>query len=277
MQSLVNIASISNVQLLVSLLQLMDIEIEVVNDSTHYNDKVNTGKAMRHSTDLSIQAENLRNAIERNPELGKKYLVDGTGNEIILKQRPGYETSVLPQIMLSNAGDGDVFKSNLQIGPNQHQIMTVELNDIRAPKVGISTTDPRTPITDVNGDVIEGAAYNVIKNVSNGINEGFVEYSIDVTSHEKASAAIKVFDTAIQRISGESASLGALQNRLEHTINNLQVTNENLTSSESRIRDVDMAKEMTDFTKNNILNQSAQAMLAQANQLPQGILQLLQG
>ena len=155
--------------------------------------------------------------------------------------------------------------------------MTVELNDIRAPKIGIATTDPRTPITDMNGDIIEGAAYNVVKTVSNGMNEGFVEYSIDVTSHEKASAAIKVFDTAIERISGERASLGALQNRLEHTINNLQVTTENLTSSESRIRDVDMAKEMTDFTKNNILNQSAQAMLAQANQLPQGILQLLQG
>lgn len=253
------------------------IEIEVVNDSTKYNDAVNTGKAMRHSDSLSVQADNLRNAIERHPTLGAKYFVEGNGNEVILKQRPTHESSVLPNIMLSNAGDGDVFKSNLQIGPNQHQVMTVELNDIRSPKIGIATTDPRTPITDVNGDIIEGAAYNVVKNVSNGMNEGYVEYSIDVTSHEKASAAIKVFDTAIERISGERASLGALQNRLEHTINNLKVTNENLTSSESRIRDVDMAQEMTEFTKNNILNQSAQAMLAQANQLPQGILQLLQG
>ncbi|MEH7342619.1 flagellin [Bacillus sp. JJ1532] len=253
------------------------VEIKVVNDSTQFNDDVNTGKAMRHSDSLTVQAENLRKAIERNPELGQKYFVQGTGNEIVLKQRSGHESSVLPDIMLSNTGDGDVFKSNLQIGPNQHQILTVELNDIRSPKIGISTTDPRTKIVDMNGDLIEGAAFNVIKNVSNGLSEGFVEYSIDVSSHEKASAAIKVFDTAIERINGERASLGALQNRLEHTINNLKVTHENLSSSESRIRDADMALEMTAFTKNNILNQSAQAMLAQANQLPQGVLQLLQG
>ncbi|MFE4523011.1 flagellin [Cytobacillus firmus] len=253
------------------------IEIEVVNDSTKYNDAVNTGSAMRHSDVLSEQANNLRNAIERNPVLGAKYFVEGTGNDVVLKQRPGFESAVLPQIMLSNAGDGDVFKSNLQIGPNQSQIMTVELNDIRSPKLGISTTDPRTKIVDINGDVIEGAAFNVIKNVTNGLSDGAVEYSIDVTSHDKASAAIKLFDTAIERVNGERASLGALQNRLEHTINNLKVTHENLSSSESRIRDADMALEMTSFTKNNILNQSAQAMLAQANQLPQGVLQLLQG
>ncbi|MBG9657796.1 flagellin [Cytobacillus firmus] len=253
------------------------IEIEVVNDSTNYNDAVNTGSAMRHSDILSEQANNLRNAIERNPVLGAKYFVEGTGNDVVLKQRPGFESAVLPQIMLSNAGDGDVFKSNLQIGPNQSQIMTVELNDIRSPKLGISTTDPRTKIVDINGDVIEGAAFNVIKNVTNGLSDGAVEYSIDVTSHDKASAAIKLFDTAIERVNGERASLGALQNRLEHTINNLKVTHENLSSSESRIRDADMALEMTSFTKNNILNQSAQAMLAQANQLPQGVLQLLQG
>ncbi|UII55620.1 hypothetical protein LS684_18650 [Cytobacillus spongiae] len=253
------------------------IEIKVVNDSTQHNDDVNTGKSMRHSEVLSEQAENLRKAIERNPDLGKKYFVEGTGNEVVLKQRPDYETAVIPTIMLSNTGDGDVFKSNLQIGPNQHQVLTVELNDVRSPMLGISTTDPRTKIVDVNGDLIEGAAFNVEKTVSNGLTEGFVEYSIDISSHEKASAAIKVFDTAIERVNGERASLGALQNRLEHTINNLKVTHENLSSSESRIRDADMALEMTAFTKNNILNQSAQAMLAQANQLPQGVLQLLQG
>ena len=72
------------------------------------------------------------------------------------------------------------------------------------------------------------------------------------------------------------ARLGAYQNRLEHTVTNFQTANENLTAAESRIRDLDMALEMTNFTRNNILNQAGQAMLAQANQLPQGILQLLQ-
>lgn len=100
---------------------------------------------------------------------------------------------------------------------------------------------------------------------------------INVLDHESASSAIFKLENAINQISSTRSKLGATQNRLEHTINNLQVTHENLTSAESRIRDADMALEMTQFTKNNILNQSAQAMLAQANQLPQGVLQLLQG
>ncbi|MDQ0156927.1 flagellin N-terminal helical domain-containing protein [Robertmurraya andreesenii] len=100
---------------------------------------------------------------------------------------------------------------------------------------------------------------------------------INVLDHKSANDAIFKLEKAINQISSTRSKLGATQNRLEHTINNLQVTHENLTSAESRIRDADMALEMTEFTKNNILNQSAQAMLAQANQLPQGVLQLLQG
>ena len=100
---------------------------------------------------------------------------------------------------------------------------------------------------------------------------------ISVLDAEKANDAIFRLEKAITQISSVRSKLGATQNRLEHTISNLQVTSENLTSAESRIRDTDMAQEMTEFTKNNILNQSAQSMLSQANQLPQGILQLLQG
>ena len=81
---------------------------------------------------------------------------------------------------------------------------------------------------------------------------------------------------AIDSVSSIRSDLGALQNRLEHTINNLSVQTENITAAESRIRDVDMAKEMMAYTKNNILVQASQAMLAQANQVPQGVLQLLQ-
>ncbi len=90
-----------------------------------------------------------------------------------------------------------------------------------------------------------------------------------------ASAAIGKFDAAIKTVSSERSKLGAFQNRLEHTIKNLDTASENIQSSESRIRDVDMAKEMMEYTKNNILTQASQAMLAQANQAPQGVLQLL--
>lgn len=90
-----------------------------------------------------------------------------------------------------------------------------------------------------------------------------------------ANQAISTIDVAIGKVSNIRAKLGAYQNRLEHTINNLGVSAENLTAAESRIRDVDMAQEMMAYTKNNILMQAATAMLAQANQLPQAVLQLL--
>lgn len=100
--------------------------------------------------------------------------------------------------------------------------------------------------------------------------------AVDITSGGKASAAIETINTAINTVSETRSKLGAVQNRLEHTINNLGAASENLTAAESRIRDTDMAKEMMGFTKNNILMQAAQSMLAQANQQPQGVLQLLQ-
>jgi len=99
--------------------------------------------------------------------------------------------------------------------------------------------------------------------------------ALDITSFEKATAAISTFNNAIEKVSAERSKLGAIQNRLEHTINNLTATSENIAAAESRVRDVDMAKEMMNFQKNNILSQAAQAMLAQANQMPQGVLQLL--
>lgn len=99
---------------------------------------------------------------------------------------------------------------------------------------------------------------------------------IDISSKWGAATAIETVNNAISKVSHQRSSLGAIQNRLEHTINNLDTASENLQASESRIRDVDMAKEMTEYTKNNILTQAAQAMLAQANQQPQSVLQLLQ-
>jgi len=105
---------------------------------------------------------------------------------------------------------------------------------------------------------------------------GIAAADLDVATGGAASKAIATLDTAINTVSKTRSGLGAVQNRLEHTINNLGAASENLTAAESRIRDTDMAKEMMGFTKNNILMQAAQSMLAQANQQPQGVLQLLQ-
>ena len=100
--------------------------------------------------------------------------------------------------------------------------------------------------------------------------------TINLTTVNGARSAIDIANGAIDMISSMRSDFGALQNRLEHTINNLGVQTENISAAESRIRDVDMAKEMMTYTKNNILVQASQAMLAQANQVPQSVLQLLQ-
>ncbi len=99
---------------------------------------------------------------------------------------------------------------------------------------------------------------------------------LDISTQDGAAAAVDVIKDAINYISDVRGTLGATQNRLDHTINNLSVMDENIQDAESSIRDTDVADEMMEYTKNNILIQSAQAMLAQANQVPQGVLQLLQ-
>ena len=100
--------------------------------------------------------------------------------------------------------------------------------------------------------------------------------NISITSAAAAGSAISAIKAAINTVSTVRGTLGAMQNRLDHTINNLSVMTENIQDAESTIRDTDVADEMMAYTKNNILVQSAQAMLAQANQVPQGVLQLLQ-
>ena len=99
---------------------------------------------------------------------------------------------------------------------------------------------------------------------------------VDISNQDSAADAIDAIKKAINKVSDVRGTLGATQNRLDHTINNLSVMTENIQDAESTIRDTDVAEEMMAYTKNNILIQSAQAMLAQANQVPQGVLQLLQ-
>ena len=100
--------------------------------------------------------------------------------------------------------------------------------------------------------------------------------SLSVTSFTSAGTAMKAIQDAIDSVSEQRSKLGAVQNRLEHTINNLDTTSENTSAAESRIRDTDMADEMVQYSKNNILSQAGQSMLAQANQQTQGVLSLLQ-
>jgi flagellin len=149
-----------------------------------------------------------------------------------------------------------------QVGANENQTLALDISDMRAKALSISSATG-------------GGAFTSTKVVSDGTTNTNSEYALDLTTSTKAAGAITLINSAITGVSEERSKLGAVQNRLEHTINNLDASAENLQASESRIRDVDMAKEMMEFTKNNILTQAAQSMLAQANQQPQGVLQLL--
>ncbi|WP_096190269.1 flagellin N-terminal helical domain-containing protein [Evansella halocellulosilytica] len=105
--------------------------------------------------------------------------------------------------------------------------------------------------------------------------EGLEINDVDIATQEGANTAIETINDAIEAVSAQRSDLGAVQNRLEHTISNLDNASENLSAAESRIRDVDMAAEMMEMTRANILSQASQSMLAQANQMPQSVLQLL--
>ena len=133
--------------------------------------------------------------------------------------------------------DGSFTDKVFHIGANADQTLTVQIGDMQAGTLGIN--------------------------------------AIDISTQAGAESAIPLLDTALDTVSSQRSDLGAVQNRLEHTINNLQVAAENLTAAESRIRDVDVALETTNFVKNQILVQAATAMLAQANVKPQSVLQLL--
>lgn len=147
--------------------------------------------------------------------------------------------------------------------------------DITVSNTNYLVDSNNTTITIGISDTDSGVGSVVTKAGTISINVLEQGQGISVMTQSDADSAITTIQSALDRVSAERAKLGAVQNRLEHTINNLGTSSENLTAAESRIRDVDMAKEMMEFTKNNILTQAAQAMLAQANQVPQGVLQLL--
>jgi flagellin len=145
----------------------------------------------------------------------------------------------------------------------------------------VSNSGQKVTVGDTTGGVIFQIGANGVEDqqvsllVSNQDSATLGVKSISVATQDAANEAISAIDKAINSVSATRADLGALQNRLEHTINNLTTTSENLTAAESQIRDTDMAQEMLNFTKYNILQQASQAMLAQANAQPQAILQLL--
>ena len=168
---------------------------------------------------------------------------------------------IKPLALTANAGD-----MTFQIGPSAAETLVIKGQPMVASNMGILKGSATSPAT---GKVTSGT------DITNKIATALKDIKVSGDKTTNGNQAISVINAAINQVSSYRATLGAAQNRLEHTINNLKVTSENITAAESRIRDTDMADEITAFTKNNILLQASQSMLAQSNSVPQSILSLL--
>ena len=245
---------------------------EVVNEAVNAQAGVfefNLGAKIKDGTEITIDGESItfnqttgadktavKNALEAKFQ-NYQFNVEDTG-KVTITQKAGFEIDK-ESMKVSSGGKAQVVtvqtvgvaakdeelsdgKAHIQVGANSKQSMKIEIGDMRA------------------------KALNIVDERGN---------SLTVLSAEEANKAITAFDAALNEVSSQRANLGAVQNRLEYTISNLDNTAENLTSAESTLRDVDMAKEMMEYSKNNILNQAAQAMISQSNQQPKNVLQLL--
>lgn len=179
----------------------------------------------------------VQSANDTNTDADRKQIQDEVSQLIAELDRIANTTEFNTQVLMSGGFSGTGNGLTFHIGANSGQILILKIGNMRAAALGVS--------------------------------------GLSVSTLAKASAAITTIQNAIDKVSTQRSALGAVQNRLEHTIANLGVASENLSAAESRIRDVDMAQEMMNFTRTQILVQAGTAMLAQANMAPQAVLKLL--
>lgn len=187
------------------------------------------------------------------------------------------------ELAVQSANDTNTSTDRSEIQKEMNQLST-EINRI----ADTTEFNTKTLMTGSYASVGQGMSFHVGANQdqkvsltfsnmrASALSVGNATAAISVTSAASAETAITTINNAIEQVSAERSKYGAMQNRLEHTINNLSTANENITAAESRIRDVDMAKEMVSYSKNRIISQAGTSMLAQANANPQSILSLLQ-
>lgn len=240
-----------------------------------------SGKTLSEVADISVDGSNKLVITSKTAGLDDTISIDVTAgtesgtNGVNLETMLGIGTAVIDK------GSDASYTVTLSDGGTN----SVDIQELTGSETSIAGTDAFAGLvltTDgdfnesLNAEITVSLKVATAASFDGGVTtDAVTEAGIDVSSQVAANIAITTIEEAITKVSAERSKLGAYQNRLEHTINNLQASAENLTASESRIRDVDMAKEMMEFTKNNILTQAAQAMLAQANMQPQGVLQLL--
>lgn len=234
-----------------------------------------THSILNRMRDLTLQAKNGTNTTEDREAVQKE--MDSLSKEI---SRIANDTEFNTQNLLNDEIGAFVF----QIGSNENQTIEVKIDDMSFDGLFQLSEEEITAKTEALTAEIEEldetADADQIAELEAQIAALEEEFEIDFTADgitgADFDAVLMAIDDAIGTVSEQRADLGAVQNRLEHTISNLTTTMENLAEANSRIVDVDMAEEMMEFSKNNILSQASTAMLAQANQMPQGVLQLLQ-
>lgn len=221
-----------------------------------------THAILQRMRELATQA-----ATDTNTETDRKEIQKEINQLLDEIDRIAQQTEFNTQKLLNGSFSGKIF----HIGANSGQNMSITIGDMGTSALGT------VGATSGTGGDASGGSVGVVTSIgdlkvdnvdSSGASGG-------VLTQSGANAAITVINDAIEQVSAERSKLGAIQNRLEHTIANLGTSAENLQAAESRIRDLDMAEEIMAFTKNQILQQAATAMLAQANMAPQSVLQLL--
>lgn len=218
---------------------------------------VNLSNAISTGTNSSLSAAI---AAQVGNQISGVTLSDATGGNVTVKAvQAGTAGNSLGY---TDGGKQANFQATFQIGANTGQTMSVGIGDMRANALGVTGS-------------AGSAGFSTVNNVTNGTNNQTIQASLDITSTTNATSAISVIDNAIQTVTTEQANLGAVQNRLQSTINNLGTSSQNLTTAQSGITDVNMAQAMSQFTQDNVLQQAAVSMLAQANQQPQLVLKLL--
>ena len=242
-----------------------DITIEKADDAN--SKSANVTKVVSDGTNVTVTLKDGKEETDTVENIKTKYEIDGTkkGTAIISKALKAETTNA----EISGTYTGNLDK--LAVGADVNAKLAIG-------SAGTSALSSDTKALILNLHV--GADSESTNKISIAIDsmsaKGIGVNGLDVSTEAGATNSIDTIKDAIQKVSSQRSSLGAVQNRLEHTINNLDNVVENTTSAESRIRDTDMAKEMVNYSKNNILAQAGQSMLAQANQSNQGVLSLLQ-
>jgi flagellin len=248
----------------------LNSEIDRIADTTKFNGqtllKGTFGVQFDSSSSMAVGTNGVTSIDVSGAAALSMYTLTNTGNKFTLTDTTNGTGTQTIAMADNTAGSLNFDKLGVKIGVSDQQTAATTLGTVK-------TTNSAAVNLQIGSEATQTLGISIGKMDSSAT--GLNTIGISVSNTADASTAMTTIQDAIDKVSLQRATLGAYQNRLDHTINNLTTSSQNLTAAASAITDVDMAKEMMNYTKNNILNQAAQAMLAQANQLPQGALQLL--